>query len=228
MGHRSPGLTRGEGRIPRRSILDDPVAEQHLKKVIEVFAQPAGRTVARMIAAADDDSELSKAFRNHFIAARREEGRALLLRAIELGEIRAGLDVETALDMIYGALFFRLLLGHAPLNEALARQIVSEALGGMRLKQGVQQHRHMHRLAARSVEYLSAAAGAVRDHDRAAVRADGGKQTRLAHRHRHVVVLGFVAERARHPATEPSIARGLAPGMSASTSSTESIAPKAF
>jgi len=96
-----------------------------------VFAQPVGRTVARMIAAADDDSELSKAFRNHFIVARREEGRALLLRAIELGEIRTGLDVETALDMIYGALFFRLLLVHAPLNDTLAEQIIAEALRGL-------------------------------------------------------------------------------------------------
>jgi AcrR family transcriptional regulator len=132
-GPSESGPTLGEGRIPRRRLSTIQSLEQHLKKVIEVFAQPVGRTVARMIAAADDDSELSKAFRNHFIVARREEGRALLLRAIELGEIRADLDVETALDMIYGALFFRLLLGHAPLNEALARQIVSEALRGMRL-----------------------------------------------------------------------------------------------
>jgi len=120
-----------EGRSSRHRLSTLQSLEQQLKRVIGVFAQPVGRTVARMIAAADSDSELSKAFRNHFIVARREEGRALLLRATELGEIRTGLDVETALDMIYGALFFRLLLGHAPLNDTLAEQIIAEALRGL-------------------------------------------------------------------------------------------------
>ncbi len=126
----APAVTEGRPSRRRLSMMDS--LEQQLKKVIEVFAQPVGRTVARMIAAADSDSELSKAFRNHFIVTRREEGRALLLRAIELGEIRRDTEVDTALDMIYGALFFRLLLAHAPLNEALAVQIVAEALRGLR------------------------------------------------------------------------------------------------
>jgi hypothetical protein len=41
-------------------------------------------------------------------------------------------DIEIALDMIYGALFFRLLMGHAALNDALAKQLLKEALRGMR------------------------------------------------------------------------------------------------
>ncbi len=126
------GRAASEGGSSRRRSSTVESLQQQLKRVIEVFAQPVGRTVARMIAAADSDSELSKAFRSHFITARRVEGRALLLRAIELGEIRAGFDVETALDMIYGALFFRLLLAHAPLNDALAEKIIAEALRGLR------------------------------------------------------------------------------------------------
>jgi hypothetical protein len=34
--------------------------------------------------------------------------------------------------MIYGALFFRLLMGHAPLDERLAGQILAQALLGLR------------------------------------------------------------------------------------------------
>ena len=45
-----------------------------------VFAS-FGRNVALMIAA-ETETELSKAFRNHFILARRNEGRAFLQRAI--------------------------------------------------------------------------------------------------------------------------------------------------
>jgi hypothetical protein len=39
---------------------------------------------------------------------------------------------EIVLDMVYGALFFRLLMGHAALDEALVRQLLDEALRGLR------------------------------------------------------------------------------------------------
>jgi hypothetical protein len=85
-----------------------------------------------MLAAADQDSELSKSFRNHFVLRRRAEGRALLERARVAGEVRADLDLEVALDLLYGPLFFRLLMGHAPLDASFARKLVSELRKGLR------------------------------------------------------------------------------------------------
>jgi hypothetical protein len=80
------------------------------------FTSVTGRHVTMMLASADADAELSKAFRNHFVLARRAEGKALLERAIRDGSLRADLDVEVALDLLYGPLFCRLLVGHAPLD----------------------------------------------------------------------------------------------------------------
>jgi AcrR family transcriptional regulator len=112
-----------------RSSLDS--LRRQLRKVVSLFATSIGRNVATMIASADHDSELSRAFRNHFVMARREEGRALLLQAIGRGEIRRDADVEIVLDMLYGALFFRLLMGHAALDDALTNQLLEEALRGL-------------------------------------------------------------------------------------------------
>jgi AcrR family transcriptional regulator len=114
------------GRSPMGAL------HRQLRKVVSLFATSIGRNVTTMIASADNDSELSKAFRNHFVLARREEGRALLLQAIDRGEIRPDANVEVVLDMIYGALFFRLLMGHAALDDALVRQLLEEALRGLR------------------------------------------------------------------------------------------------
>ena len=69
-----------------------------------------------MIAASQGETELAKAFRNQFIAASRADGRALLERAIAAGELRADLDLEVTLDLVYGPLYYRLLVGHAPLD----------------------------------------------------------------------------------------------------------------
>jgi AcrR family transcriptional regulator len=105
--------------------------KRQLRDVAEVFATRMGRQAASMIAAASADSELSKVFRNHFILARREEGRTIIARAIEGREIRKTIDVDIALDMIYGPIFYRLLMGHAPLDARFTNAIVDHALKGL-------------------------------------------------------------------------------------------------
>jgi AcrR family transcriptional regulator len=102
-----------------------------LGAVAELFARPVGRSVATMLAAADPSSEVSKAFRGHFIQAKRDEGRRLLEAARARGEVRADLDLEVALDLLFGPLFYRLLMGHGRLNVAFVDSLVDHALGGL-------------------------------------------------------------------------------------------------
>lgn len=105
--------------------------QQQLEKVVAIFAAKRGRQMTQMIAAAEPDSELSKLFRNTVILKCREEGRAILARAITDQHVRADLNVEIALDMIYGSLFYRLLVGHAPLEASFANELVATALRGI-------------------------------------------------------------------------------------------------
>jgi hypothetical protein len=102
-----------------------------LHEVARVFSAPLGRSVTMMIAAADQETELSKAFRNHFILARRNDGRVFLARAMSNGEIRKDLDVDVALDLIYAPVFYRLLMGHAPLTALFIDDVLNMALQGL-------------------------------------------------------------------------------------------------
>lgn len=113
----------------RRNALAELAAR--LRAIATRLGTPTGRHVTSMIAAAHAESELSRAFRNHFVLARRDEGRKLLERAIEDGDVRADLDLEIALDLLYGAVFFRLLLGHAPLDERFVKRALDEMVRGL-------------------------------------------------------------------------------------------------
>ena len=104
---------------------------RQLRGIAATFASPAGRSTAAMIAAAQNDSELAKVFRNRFIMTSRETGRALLLQAAEQGTIRADADFEVALDLIYAPLYFRLLIGHGPLDAAFTDALLDTALEGL-------------------------------------------------------------------------------------------------
>ena len=105
--------------------------KRQLRELAEAFATRAGRSTAMMIAAAQNDSELAKVFRTHFVMKNREEGRVLLLRAIEEGDVRRDIDIEAALDVIYAPFYFRLLIGHAPLSVHDTDVILDMALRGI-------------------------------------------------------------------------------------------------
>ncbi len=117
-----------EGRTARGAV---PALRRQLRQIATLFATPMGRSVTMMLAAADQETELSKAFRNHFIMARRDEGRALLEKATADGTLRPDFDLEVALDMIYGPLFYRLLAGHARLDAAFIDALFDHVLSGL-------------------------------------------------------------------------------------------------
>ena len=121
-----PARTRS--RSPLRAL------REQLLAVSDTLGSRQGRSVTTMIASADPDTEIAKAFRHHFVLERRNEGRALLLRAIEAGEVRPQIDVDTALDQLYGALFFRVLMGHAPPDAAFVRALLDQAVSGLALR----------------------------------------------------------------------------------------------
>ena len=118
----------------RRSDAALAALRLQLRKVAEVFATRAGRNAAMMIAAAQNDSELAKIFYNHFVLKSREEGRALLARAVAEGDVRKDFDADAALDLIYAPLYFRLLIGHGPLDAGFTDAILDLALSGIRTR----------------------------------------------------------------------------------------------
>jgi AcrR family transcriptional regulator len=99
-----------------------------LHAIADAFAAPTGRSVAAMIAAAQSETELAKAFRNEFIARNRDAARILIERCIEERLVVAPADIDLALDLIFGPLFYRLLMGHAPITRGLVDQLLETVI----------------------------------------------------------------------------------------------------
>jgi AcrR family transcriptional regulator len=99
--------------------------------VREIRRRPFGRVIAALITEAQSDPQFADAYRTHFVEPRREAMRAVFARATARGEVSADLDVEVALDLIYGAVYHRLLHGHAQLTDRFARDVVGLALSGI-------------------------------------------------------------------------------------------------
>ena len=117
----APGAGK-TGRSPLAAL------RNQLHAVADAFAAPAGRSVAAMVAAAQSETELAKAFRNEFIARNRDAARLLLERCIAERLIQPPADIDLALDQIFGALFYRLLMGHAPISRGFVDQLLDAVI----------------------------------------------------------------------------------------------------
>jgi AcrR family transcriptional regulator len=99
--------------------------------VRELSRRPYGRLVAEFVVEAHADPEFARDYRTRFVEPRRERMRAVFARAIERGQVAPGIDVEVAIDLIYGALYHRLLHRPASLTADAARDVVDTALAGI-------------------------------------------------------------------------------------------------
>jgi AcrR family transcriptional regulator len=103
----------------------------HMRRLTEAFSGKIGRTVAVLIAEGQADPELAEALRSRWLSVRRTEARKILELGIECGELREDLDPEVAVDILYGPIYYRLLVGHAPLDENFADALADQIFAGL-------------------------------------------------------------------------------------------------
>lgn len=107
--------------------------KQLARRVIELQTRtPAGAALVGLIAEAQRQPEARAALLGEFAERRREPTRAILRRALGRGQLRADLDVDLLIDALGGAVTFRLLQGHAPLNARFTDALVDLLLRGAR------------------------------------------------------------------------------------------------
>lgn len=122
-------LETGATRPATDSARDDLAHEVH--SVARFYTSPTGGVFAQLIAEAQTHPDLTAEFRDRYITVRRERIRAIWRRGVERGELRADVDPEIAIDLLFGPLFYRLLGGHAPLDQASVDAVVDAALRGL-------------------------------------------------------------------------------------------------
>ena len=103
----------------------------HMRRLAEAFSGKMGRTVAALIAEGQTDPELAEALRSRWLSVRRAEAREILELGIERGELRDDIDPEVAVDVLYGPIYYRMLVGHAPLESDFADALADHIFSGL-------------------------------------------------------------------------------------------------
>ena len=99
---------------------------------IDFYQNSSGRLLCHFIAEGQSDPELLQLFRDRFLKPCRQNLKSIWQRGVARGEIHPSVDGELVLDLIFGPMVYRLLVGHGPLDETQARAIIRTVFGGVR------------------------------------------------------------------------------------------------
>ncbi|MET9484972.1 TetR/AcrR family transcriptional regulator [Streptomyces sp. NPDC006638] len=125
-------LTKSTIVVDEGASLQDVLTFQ-LASLSDLFRDTAaGPLMGDLVAAAQADPEIRAALDDEWLRPRRQVGARLLREAVERGELDPRIDVAAAVDQLFAPVYHRLLMGHEPLDGALAATLVRQLLDGVR------------------------------------------------------------------------------------------------
>ena len=114
------GGSRG-WRIPTGAGEDlETELRRFLRATFRAVSRETGPVLAALMAEAQRDKPFATEFRKRLIDVRREALRNLLTRARDRGELNRESNLDLLADIVYGTMWYRLLVGHAKLDDRLA------------------------------------------------------------------------------------------------------------
>ena len=120
--------------VDENASLQEVLTSQVLSLIRLFRDSDAGPLMADLMAASQADPDIRAALEEQWLRPRRQVSASLLRAGIERGELDSGTDIEAAVDQLYAPVYYRLLLGHEPLPDALAAALVGQVLDGLRVR----------------------------------------------------------------------------------------------
>jgi len=106
--------------------------KKQMMVVAEVYSGKVGRTISALVAQSQRDPETLKALLEGYVQPRREEAKRVLMRGIECGELRKNIDLDIVVDSLYGPIWYRIVVPHAPISARWAGKLADQVFRGLR------------------------------------------------------------------------------------------------
>src|ERR1700739_4976013 len=122
----APSLERTSDRTAQESL------RFRVRRLIDAFNGPFGKIVAGLIAEGQSEPAVLEEFFGRWVSPRRTATIADLQRGKDAGELRSETEPELLNDAIFGAIYYRMLLGSGPLTRRFGEELVDQVIRGHR------------------------------------------------------------------------------------------------
>ncbi|MGO4271174.1 TetR/AcrR family transcriptional regulator [Paenibacillus sp. TAF58] len=104
----------------------------HATSLAQFLTSREGTIITELLGEGQFDSGLAEAYRTRYFQPRRLEARSLLELGVQRGELKKDLDIEISTDLLYGPIFYRLLVTGGTLDDSYVKHLVMNAFEGIR------------------------------------------------------------------------------------------------
>lgn len=128
-------LSAAMSRLPvpdTGSVMNDIIIQ--VSNLARFLTSREGKVINELIAEGQFDLKLAEEYRLRYFNPRRLDSRLILERGVQRGELKKDLDLELCIDLIYGPLFYRLLITGEDLDESFTKALINYAFEGIHLK----------------------------------------------------------------------------------------------
>lgn len=94
-----------------------------LRQSMQTITAGVGVHLCYLMAQAQVDDEFRIRFREKFTNQRRRVLYSILQQAVYVGELERHQNLDLLVDIVFGAMWYRLLLGHLPMDESFADEL---------------------------------------------------------------------------------------------------------
>lgn len=126
-------LSTAAARLPvpdTGSVLDDILV--HATNLARFLTSREGTIITELLGEGQFDSGLAEAYRTRYFQPRRLEARRLMEQGVQRGELKKNLDIGLSTDLIYGPIFYRLLVTGEKLDDSYVQHLVNNVFEGIR------------------------------------------------------------------------------------------------
>ena len=102
-----------------------------MRSMAKAFRTEDGAVLKALLAESQFDAELATAIRERWTLPRRKLALAVLQKAVSQGEVRANIDLEATIDLLYAPMYYRLQRGTPALSEEYIDEIFNQVMKGL-------------------------------------------------------------------------------------------------
>lgn len=126
-------LSAAMSRLPvpdTGSVIKDIVVQ--VTNLARFLTSREGKVINELIAEGQFDTKLAAEYRLRYFNPRRQDSLRILERGVKRGELKPELDLELCIDLIYGPLFYRLLVTGETLDDVFIETLINYAFEGIK------------------------------------------------------------------------------------------------
>lgn len=99
-----------------------------LRQSVKAITDGGGVYLRFLMAQAQENEEFRKRFRDSFVASRREVLCGVIREAVDYDKTSSTRNLDLFVDIVFGAMWYRLLVGHASLDQSFTDALVDIVL----------------------------------------------------------------------------------------------------